>query len=254
MEGLFRGVRFEEGDDEGEEPKTPPEKEEEPKMIEKFLKTRTILISEEITAEVARRVYQSLLLLEAEDPEKPITVIINSPGGEADSGFGIYDMLRFVRPPVRTLVAGLCASAAVLIFIAAEKNARLSLPHSRFLLHQPSSASFGQASDLEIAANEIIRLRDRYNELVSDATGKPAETVSQDADRDFWMAAQQALDYGLVSRIVANRARWRRPRNRRPGGSGGGAIKREPALPSRGRGFLHQNGRLELNGIEPTTS
>ncbi len=197
--------RFEEEEDEQPEEHAAPEREEEPKMMEKFLKTRTILISEEITSEVARRVYQNLLLLEADDPEKPITVIINSPGGEADSGFGIYDMLRFVRPPVRTLVAGLCASAAILIFIAAKKGDRLSLPHSRFLLHQPSSASFGQASDLEIAANEIIRLRDRYNQLVSEATGKPTETVSADADRDFWIAAPQAMEYGLVDRIVTRR-------------------------------------------------
>jgi len=191
----------EENTDEG----PPAQKEEEPKLLERLLKTRTILISEEITADVARRVYQNLLLLEAADGAKPITVIINSPGGEADSGFGLYDMLHFVRPPVRTLVAGLCASAAILVFIAAESGSRLSLPHSRFLLHQPSSASFGQASDLEIAANEIIRLRDKYNHLISDATGKSTETVSHDADRDFWMAAPQAVEYGLVSRIITRR-------------------------------------------------
>jgi ATP-dependent Clp protease, protease subunit len=199
----IRPIRIEE-EDEGEE--RPAPKEEESKMLEKFLKTRTILISEEITSDVAKRVYQNLLLLEAEDPEKPITIFINSPGGEADSGFGIYDMLRFIRPPIRTVVAGLCASAAVLIFLAAEKGDRLSLPHSRYLLHQPSSASFGQASDLEIAANEIIRLRDRYNQIISDATGKPIDIVAQDADRDFWMAAPQAVDYGLVDRIVTNRS------------------------------------------------
>lgn len=202
---LVRKPWIQDEDDEEPEERPAPEREEEPKMLEKFLKTRTILISEEITSEVARRVYQNLLLLEADDHEKPITVIINSPGGEADSGFGIYDMLRFVRPPVRTLVAGLCASAAILIFIAADKGNRLSLPHSRFLLHQPSSASFGQASDLEIAANEIIRLRDRYNALVSEATGKPVETVSADADRDFWIAAPQAMEYGMVDRIVERR-------------------------------------------------
>jgi ATP-dependent Clp protease protease subunit len=196
----------EEEDDEPEPPRPGAEREEEPKLLERILKTRTILISEEITADVAKRVYQSLLLLEAEDSAKPINVIINSPGGEADSGFGIYDMMKFVRPPVRTLVAGLCASAAILIFIAAEKKNRLSLPHSRFLLHQPSSASFGQASDLEIAANEIIRLRDRYNGLVSAATGKKVEEVAHDADRDFWMAAPQAKEYGLVERIVKTRA------------------------------------------------
>ncbi|MBD3161821.1 MAG: ATP-dependent Clp protease proteolytic subunit [Candidatus Eisenbacteria bacterium] len=175
-------------------------------MLERFLKTRTILISEDVSAELARRVYQSLLLLEADDPKKPITVIINSPGGEADSGFGIYDMLRFVRCPVHTLVAGLCASAAILIFLAGDDKNRFSLPHSRYLLHQPSSASFGQASDLEIAANEIIRLRDRYNEIVSEASGTPADKVAQDADRDFWMGAPQAMEYGLVKRIVTQRS------------------------------------------------
>ncbi len=206
MEELTRRWRIENGDEEEPEEERPaPEKDEESKILEKFLKTRTILISEEITSELAKRVYQNLLLLESEDGEKPITVVINSPGGEADSGFGIYDMLRFVRPPVRTIVAGLCASAAILIFVAAKKGDRLSLPHSRFLLHQPSSASFGQASDLEIAANEIIRLRDRYNEIVSEATGKPIDIVARDADRDFWMAAPQAVDYGLVDKIITRR-------------------------------------------------
>ena len=207
MEELTRRAKAEEEEEEEEEEATPstPAKEEEPKLMERILKTRTILVSEEITSEMAKRIYQSLLLLEAEDSAKPITVIINSPGGEADSGFGIYDMLRFTPCKVRTLVAGLCASAAILIFIAAEKEDRLSLPHSRFLLHQPSSASFGQASDLEIAANEIIRLRDRYNELISEATGKPVDRVAHDADRDFWMAAPQALEYGLVTRIVTRR-------------------------------------------------
>ncbi len=208
MEERIRHIRFEKPfrlEDEDEEEKAAPPKEDESKILEKFLKTRTILISEEITSELAKRVYQNLLLLESDDAEKPITIIINSPGGEADSGFGIYDMLRFVRPPIRTLVAGLCASAAVLIFVAAEKGNRLSLPHSRYLLHQPSSASFGQASDLEIAANEIIRLRDRYNEIVSEATGKPVDVVSRDADRDFWMAAPQAAEYGLVDKIITRR-------------------------------------------------
>jgi ATP-dependent Clp protease protease subunit len=206
VEELTRRWQLEDGEEEEpEEEKSAPEKDEEPKLLEKFLKTRTILISEEITSELAKRVYQNLLLLEADDAEKPITVVINSPGGEADSGFGIYDMMRFVRPPVRTIVAGLCASAAILIFLAAKKGERLSLPHSRYLLHQPSSASFGQASDLEIAANEIIRLRDRYNEIVSEATGKPADTVAQDADRDFWMAAPQAVGYGLVDRVITRR-------------------------------------------------
>ncbi len=172
---------------------------------EKFLKARTVLVSEPISSELARRVYQNLILLEADDPDKLITVVINSPGGEADTGFGIYDMMRFVKPPIRTIVAGLCASAAVMVYLAAPKEQRFSLPSSRFLLHQPSSANFGQASDLEIAAREILKLRDRYNEIVAHETGKTLEKVTEDADRDFWMSAQEAAEYGLVTKVVTHR-------------------------------------------------
>jgi ATP-dependent Clp protease, protease subunit len=179
---------------------------EESRLVEKFLKARTILISEAITSELAKRVYQNLILLESEDPEKPITIILNSPGGEADTGFGIYDMIRFVRPKVHTLVAGLCASAAVMVFLAADKEYRCSLPNSRFLLHQPSSATFGQASDLEIASREILKLRDRYNEIVAHETGRTLEKITEDADRDFWMSAHDAMEYGLVTKVITNRA------------------------------------------------
>jgi ATP-dependent Clp protease protease subunit len=180
--------------------------QEESKLMERFLRTRTTLISEPITDAVARRVYQNLLLLEDADPEAPITVIINSPGGEADSGFGVMDMMKFVKCPVRTIVAGLCASAAVLVALSADKENRLSLPNSRFLLHQPMAMSFGQASDLEIASTEILRLRDRYNKIVAEATGKDIEQVAQDSDRDFWMSSSQAQEYGLVSRIISSRS------------------------------------------------
>lgn len=192
--------------DEDEPPREPAPPVEESRMIEKFLKARTILISEAITSELAKRVYQNLILLESEDAEKPITLIINSPGGEADTGFGIYDMIRFVRPPVRCLVAGLCASAAVMVYLAAPKESRLSLPNSRFLLHQPSSATFGQASDLEIASREILKLRDRYNEIVAHETGKKLEQINEDADRDFWMSAHEAMEYGLVTKVVTRRS------------------------------------------------
>lgn len=192
-------------DEEEEDEDEKKSSDEDERLAEKVLKTRTILISEAITDEVARRVFQQLLVLEAESQEKPITVIINSPGGEADSGFGIFDMLRFVAPPVRTLVAGLCASAAVIVFLAGDKGHRLSLPHSRFMMHQPSSASFGQASDLQIASAEIVRLRERYNRIVADTIGKELETVRRDADRDFWLTAEEARSYGLVDQTVARR-------------------------------------------------
>jgi ATP-dependent Clp protease protease subunit len=195
-----------EPDDEEEEEEERKPADEDERLAEKVLKTRTILISEAITDELARRVFQQLLVLEAESREKPITVIINSPGGEADSGFGIYDMLRFVAPPVRTLVAGLCASAAVIIFLAGDKGERTSLPHSRFMMHQPSSASFGQASDLQIASAEILRLRERYNRIVAEIVGKDLDTIRRDADRDFWLSAEEARVYGLVDRLVERRA------------------------------------------------
>ncbi|MBD3235720.1 MAG: ATP-dependent Clp protease proteolytic subunit [Candidatus Eisenbacteria bacterium] len=192
----------EDDDDEGEEERSGGDDD---KLQEKVLKTRTVLVCESISDELARKVYQQLLILEAESREKPITVLVNSPGGEADSGFGIYDMLRFVGAPVRTLVAGLCASAAVLVFLAGDKRHRYSLPHSRFLLHQPSSQSFGQASDLQIASREILRLRDRYNRIVADLTGTDLETITRDSDRDFWMTAEEARDYGLVQQLIRER-------------------------------------------------
>jgi ATP-dependent Clp protease, protease subunit len=202
--------RAEDDDDDDDEDDAPSEETkksegEESRMAEKFLRARTILVSEPISSDLAKRIYQGLILLESEDPEKLITVVINSPGGEADTGFGIYDMIRFVGPPVRTVVAGLCASAAVMVFLAAEKDQRFSLPNSRFLLHQPSSANFGQASDLEIASREILKLRDRYNEIVAHDTGKTVQQVTEDTDRDFWMSAQDAHEYGLVSKVVTHR-------------------------------------------------
>jgi len=205
LPGAARADDDEDDDDEEDGESSGEESRSEPQMMAKFLKARTVLISEPITSGLAKRVYQSLILLESDDAEKPITVIVNSPGGEADTGFGIYDMMRFVRPEVRVLVAGLCASAAVMVFLAAPKEHRYSLPNSRFLLHQPSSATFGQASDLEIASREILKLRDRYNEIVAHETGKKLEQVNEDADRDFWMSAHDAAEYGLVSRVVTNR-------------------------------------------------
>jgi ATP-dependent Clp protease protease subunit len=200
-------VRFdeEEPDDGEEEEEEEHRGEEDDKLQEKMLKTRTILVSEAISDEIARKVYQQLIVLESDSREKPITVIINSPGGEADSGFGIHDMLRFVEMPVRTVVAGLCASAAIMVFLAGEKGKRFSLPNSRFLLHQPSTQSFGQATDLEIASTEILKLRERYNRIVADLTGKDLETINKDADRDFWLTASDAHDYGLVDHVITTR-------------------------------------------------
>ncbi len=195
---------LEDEDDDGNE--DAKKSNDDPKMMERLLRARTILVSEPISSNLARSVYQQLIMLERDDAKKPITVIVNSPGGEADAGFGMYDMIRFVSCPVRTLVAGLCASAGVMVFLAGDRGQRFSLPNSRFLLHQPSSQSWGQASDLEIAAREILRLRDQYNRIVASETGRTIEKVTEDADRDFWMSANEAKEYGLVTRVVSNRA------------------------------------------------
>ncbi len=178
----------------------------EDRLVERLIGKRTLLISRAITDLTAERVIASLVLMEEEDPKKPIIVYINSPGGAADSGFAIYDVLRFVRPQVRTVCSGLCASAALIIFLAGDEGHRYSLPNSRFLLHQPFTSAWGQATDLQITAKEILKLKDRFNSIVAEATEKTVEQISEDANRDFWLSAKEALDYKLVDKIIASRA------------------------------------------------
>ena len=174
-------------------------------LMKKMLKTRSILVFEQVSDKLARRVQSNLLLLQQDDEKSPITVYINSPGGSADSGFAIFDSLRFFKPPVRTIVNGLCASAAVMIYLAAPKERRFSLPNSRFLLHQPSTMAYGSASDIQINAEEIVKLRERYNQIVGEECGnKSMEQVTKDADRDFWLSPEEAKKYGLVGRVVKN--------------------------------------------------
>ncbi len=194
---------LDDGDKNNEEKKD--EKESGRFLEHELLKSRTIIISQAIDAQLAKYIYSALILLENEDPAKPITVIINSQGGSADSGFGIYDMLKFVKPPIITITAGLCASAAIIIFLAGDKNRRYSLPNSRFLIHQPSTSAVGPASDLEITANQILKIRDQFNLIIANETGQTLEKVTEDANRDFWLDAKQAVDYGLVSKIILSR-------------------------------------------------
>ncbi|HLF92142.1 MAG TPA: ATP-dependent Clp protease proteolytic subunit [Planctomycetota bacterium] len=171
-------------------------------LLKQLLKTRAIQVYEPISDKIARKVHSQLLLMQQQDEKAPITVYVNSPGGAADSGFAIYDALRYFKPPVRTVVNGLCASAAVMVFLAAPKERRFSLPNSRFLLHQPSTFVQGSASDIEISAEEIVKLRQRYNQIVSAETGKSADQVTRDADRDFWLSPEEAKQYGLVGKVV----------------------------------------------------
>jgi ATP-dependent Clp protease protease subunit len=176
------------------------------RLQEKMLEARTILIVDEVSDEMYRKVASSLILLERIDASAPITVFVNSPGGSADSGFAIYDLLRFTPCPVRTVANGVIASAAVLIYLGAPKGQRYSLPNARFMLHQPSTMIRGRSVEIDIAAREIIKLRKRYNEIVAEATGRKLEDVDKDADRDFWLSGSEAQDYGLVDHVVRNRA------------------------------------------------
>ncbi len=179
-------------------PKSAPVQEA---VFARMLKIRTLLVSGEIDHDVADRAITQLLILDA-DSHDPIRVIISSQGGHVDSGYAIYDVLRYIASPIVTIGAGWVASIAVPILLAAEKGSRYALPNTRFLLHQPSGGAGGQASDIRIAAEEILKLRARLNQLIADETGNTAEKIGEDSDRNFWMSAPEALAYGLIGKII----------------------------------------------------
>ena len=167
----------------------------------RMLKTRTVLVSGAVDDKLAERTIEKLLVLEAENHD-PIRVMITSQGGHVDSGMAIHDVLRFIESPVITIGAGWVASIAVPILFGAPRERRYSLPHTRFLLHQPSGGAGGQATDIRIEAEEILKVRERLNALIAAETGQSVERVTKDSDRNFWMDAEQAREYGLVSRVI----------------------------------------------------
>ncbi len=188
---------------------TCPEEKDQAKGPEglspRLLKARTILITGQIDEEMAESVVAQLLVLDAESHD-PITVIVTSQGGHVDSGFAIHDMIRFVKSDVTCIGAGWVASIAVPILLGADKKNRLALPNTRFLLHQPSGGAGGHVKDIRIEAQEILKIRVRVNSLIASETGQPVEKVTEDSDRNFWMSAQEALDYGLIARVVEKAA------------------------------------------------
>jgi ATP-dependent Clp protease protease subunit len=173
-------------------------------LVGKMLKTRTILLSGEIQKDLAEKTIRQLLLMEAMGDE-PIRIFIDSPGGDADAGYAIFDMLRFIKPSVWTIGMGLVASAAAIIQLAAPKERRVGLPNSHYLIHQPLSGIRGVATDIEIHARELDKLREKINRLIADETGNPFEQVEKDTDRDYWMSAQEAVHYGLISKVITKR-------------------------------------------------
>lgn len=166
-----------------------------------LLKTRTILINGAVDEELAEKVIAQSLILDAESHE-PIRVVITSPGGMVDFGFAMYDIFRYIQSRVICIGAGFVASMGVPILLAADKKDRLALPNTRFMMHQPSGGGGGPAKDIRITAQEIMKVREHLNQLIAAETGQPIEKVAADSDRDFWMSAQEALDYGLISKII----------------------------------------------------
>ncbi|MCH2356992.1 MAG: ATP-dependent Clp protease proteolytic subunit [Pseudomonadales bacterium] len=170
-------------------------------MDEKLFKSRSITIFGDINDKMARSVTEKLLALSAEGDE-PISIYISSPGGHVESGDVIYDIIKFIKPKVKMIGTGWVASAAATIYLAADKANRYSLPNTRFLVHQPSGGSSGDATDIAIQAEEIVKTRARINQLIADETGQPLERVAKDTDRDFWMSAEEAIEYGIVGKVI----------------------------------------------------
>lgn len=197
-------MRFYNDDDDDEDKK---KKEEAAKAGEgyagKLMKARIVLVNGQVDQELAEKVMAQLFVLDAESAD-PIKVIITSPGGHVDSGYAIHDTMRFLRSPVITIGAGWVASIAVPILFGGAKGKRYSLPNTRFLIHQPSGGAGGQAADIRIEAQEILKIRTRINHMISEETGQPVEKVARDSDRNFWMDAKEAHEYGLVQKVISN--------------------------------------------------
>ncbi|MBC79817.1 MAG: ATP-dependent Clp protease proteolytic subunit [Gammaproteobacteria bacterium] len=172
-------------------------------MDEKLFKSRSISIFGQINEKIARTVTDQLLALSAESDD-PITIYISSPGGHVESGDVIYDMIKFIKPEVRIIGTGWVASAATNIYLAAKKENRYSLPNTRYLVHQPSGGSQGVATDIKIQAEQIVKTKARINKIIADETGRSIEQVEQDTDRDYWMSVEEAIEYGIVSKVVSS--------------------------------------------------
>jgi ATP-dependent Clp protease protease subunit len=170
-------------------------------MQQKMLDSRSIIISGEITQAITKEVVSQLLLLQSIN-DKPIKLYLNSQGGHVEAADTIHDVIKFIKPEVHIIGTGWVASAGITIFLAADKKHRYSLPNTRFMIHQPLGGVRGQATDIEIEAREIIRMHERVNKMIAEATGQPLEKVKQDTDRNYWMSPKEAIDYGIVGKII----------------------------------------------------
>ncbi len=171
----------------------------------RLLKDRIVMLDSPINDEVASIVIAQLILLESEDPTKDIIMYVNSPGGSVSAGLAIYDTMQYIRPDISTICIGMCASMAQVLLCAGTKGKRLGLPNSRIMMHQPSGGSQGQTTEIEIYLKEMIRMREQLYQIIALHSGQSIEAIRRDADRDFWMSAQDAVEYGLIDRVLYSR-------------------------------------------------
>jgi ATP-dependent Clp protease protease subunit len=174
-------------------------------IYSRLLKERIVFVGDSLDSQTASLIVAQLLFLEGEDPKKDINMYISSPGGLVSSGLAIYDTMQFIKPPVATFCMGTAASMAAVLLAAGEKGKRNILPHARVMIHQPMGGAQGQASDIEIQAREILKLREKLNEILSSHTGQPLDRIERDSDRNFWMDAHEAVEYGIVDNVLISR-------------------------------------------------
>ncbi|MFD9626638.1 ATP-dependent Clp endopeptidase proteolytic subunit ClpP [Peribacillus muralis] len=171
-------------------------------IYSRLLKDRIIMIGEEITDHLANSVVAQLLFLAADSPDKEITIFINSPGGSTSAGFAIYDTMQYIKPDIRTVCTGMAASFGAMLLLAGTKGKRCALPNSEIMLHQPLGGARGQATEIEISARRILKLKDHINQIIAERTGQAIDKVSKDTDRDYFLSAIEAKDYGIIDEII----------------------------------------------------
>lgn len=199
----------------------------------RLLKDRIVMLDAPVDDQVASIVIAQLILLESEDPGKDIIMYINSPGGSVSAGLAIYDTMQYIRPDISTICIGMAASMSQVLLCAGTKGKRMALPNSRIMMHQPSGGSQGQASELEIYLKEMIRMRQQLYQIIAAHTGQDVERIHKDADRDYWMSPQDAVEYGLIDRVLASRKEIARGLPEIPSTTGDQRVMIESATPER---------------------
>jgi len=171
-------------------------------IYSRLLKDRIIMIGEEINDQVANAVVAQLLFLAADNPDKDISIYINSPGGSITAGFAIFDTMQYIKPDVRTICTGMAASFGAMLLLAGTKGKRFALPNSEIMIHQPLGGARGQATEIEISAKRILKLREHINQIIAERTGQPVEQVAKDTDRDYFLSAEEAKKYGIIDEVI----------------------------------------------------